>query len=156
MEQNDDIFMSEALRYAQMALECGEVPVGAVIIKDGELLCGAHNLRETDNVATAHAELLAIEEACRILGSWRLTGCSLYVTLEPCPMCSGAIVNSRIERVIYGAKDPLAGCCGSLLNLNAYPFNHSFSLKQGVMEKECGELLQKFFEEKRKQRKFKK
>lgn len=145
----DRDWMREALRYAEKAKEMGEVPVGAVIVKDGALVCGAHNLREKNRVATAHAELLAIEEACRKLGGWRLTGCTLYVTLEPCSMCAGAIVNSRIDRVVFGVKDPAAGCCGSVLNFNSYPFNHAFSLTGGVCETECLELLRRFFEKTR-------
>lgn len=145
----DTIYMNEALALAEEALRSGEVPVGAVIVKDGEVLCGAYNLRETNGVATAHAELLAIEEACRLLGGWRLSGCTLYVTLEPCPMCAGAIVNSRIDRVVYGVKDPAAGCCGSVLNFNAYPFNHAFSLTRGVCEEECRALLKRFFADRR-------
>ena len=147
--QKDIEFMREALSLAKNAAELGEVPVGAVIVKDGEILCGAYNLREKNKVATAHAELLAIEEACRKLGGWRLTGCTLYVTLEPCPMCAGAIVNSRIDRVVYGAKDAVAGCCGSILNLNTYPFNHSFTLEGGVCQEECKAILQEFFANKR-------
>ncbi len=146
----DREWMREALKYAEQARAMGEVPVGAVIVKDDVLVCGAHNLREKSGVSTAHAELLAIEEACRLLGGWRLTGCTLYVTLEPCPMCAGAIVNSRIDRVVFGVKDPAAGCCGSVLNFNSYPFNHAFSLTCGVCETECRELLRHFFEAKRK------
>ncbi len=149
MQMTDHDWMREALKYAEEARAMGEVPVGAVIVKDGALLCGAHNLRERDGIATAHAELLAIEEACRKLGGWRLTGCTLYVTLEPCPMCAGAIVNSRIDRVVFGVKDPAAGCCGSVLNFNSYPFHHAFSLTGGVCETECLSILRRFFEEKR-------
>ena len=149
MEEQDAVFMQEALKLAQMAMDLGEVPVGAVIVRDGEILCGAYNLRETQKMATAHAELLAIEDACRILGGWRLPRCTLYVTLEPCPMCAGAIVNSRIERVVYGAKNFSAGCCGSIVDFNAYPFNHAFALTEGVCEQECKALLQGFFAKKR-------
>lgn len=145
----DTFYMNQALALAEEALRSGEVPVGAVIVKDGEVLCGAYNLRETNGVATAHAELLAIEEACRLLGGWRLSGCTLYVTLEPCPMCAGAIVNSRIDRVVYGVKDPAAGCCGSVLNFNSYPFNHAFSLTGGVCGEECRSLLKRFFADRR-------
>jgi len=146
----DEKWMQEAILLAKKAKEMGEVPVGAVIVKDGKLLCGAHNLREKNGMATAHAELLAIEEACRILGDWHLCGCTLYVTLEPCPMCAGAIVNSRIDRVVYGAKDAAAGCCGSVLNFNHYPFNHAFELTGGVREEECRTILQEFFQKARK------
>ena len=149
----DQTYMQEALLFARKAMELGEVPVGAVIVKDGKILCGAHNLREQSGIATAHAELLAIEEACRILGDWHLYGCTLYVTLEPCPMCAGAIVNSRISRVVYGAKDAAAGCCGSILNLNHYPFNHAFELTEGICAEEARALLQEFFKKQRKEKK---
>lgn len=149
VEEQDIVFMRKAILLAEKAKALGEVPVGAVIVRDGKILCGAYNLRETKKMATAHAELLAIEEGCRTLGGWRLPRCTLYVTLEPCPMCAGAIVNARIERVVYGAKNLSAGCCGSILDVNAYPFNHAFALKSGVCEKECRELLQSFFARKR-------
>ncbi len=141
----DEFYMQKAILLAKQASLAGEIPVGAVIVKDGEVLCGAYNLRETQKMATAHAEVLAIEEACKILDTWRLSDCTLYVTLEPCPMCAGALINSRIRRVVYGLKDPAAGCCGSVLNFNSYPFNHAFSLKGGVCEEECRMLLQDFF-----------
>lgn len=147
--EQDEAFMREAIRLAEIAKDLGEVPVGAVIVRDGEILCGAYNLRETNRMATAHAELLAIEDACRILGGWRLPRAVLYVTMEPCPMCAGAIVNSRIERVVYGVKSFSAGCCGSVLDFNAYPFNHSFEICGGVCEEECKALLQSFFAKKR-------
>ena len=146
----DNEFMSLALRLAERAAEMGEIPVGAVVVKDGRIIGEGHNLRETQKSATAHAEVLAIEAACREVGSWRLSGCTLYVTLEPCPMCAGAIVNSRIDRVVYGAKDSAAGCCGSLIDLNSYPFNHAFEITGGVCEERSLELLRKFFEQKRK------
>ena len=145
----DSFYMKEALALAERAMAEGEVPVGAVIVKDDKILASAYNLRETRGVATAHAELLAIEEACRALGGWRLSGCTLYVTLEPCPMCAGAIVNSRLDRVVYGVKDSVAGSCGSVVNLNSYPFNHAFSLTGGILEEECRDLLRRFFLEKR-------
>ena len=149
VEFKDEAFMRQAIDLAGKAADLGEIPVGAVIVKDGEVLCGAYNLRETDGLATAHAELLAVEEACRLLGGWRLSGCTLYVTLEPCPMCAGALINARIDRVVFGAKDAVAGCCGSLLNVNSYPFNHAFALTGGVCEEECRELLRDFFAKKR-------
>ncbi len=145
----DVLYMQEALRLARKAAEEGEVPVGAVIVKDGAIVAAAHNLREQNKMATAHAELLAMEEACRFLGDWRLKDTTLYVTLEPCPMCAGAIVNARVSRVVYGAKDAAAGCCGSILNLNAYPFSHAFSLTSGVCEEECKQVLQDFFSKRR-------
>ena len=151
MENKDIIFMKEALSLARKAGELGEIPVGALVVSNtGDIIAGAYNLRESKKSATAHAELLAIENACEALGGWRLGGCTLYVTLEPCPMCAGAIVNSRIDRVVFGAYDMQAGCCGSLINFNAYPFNHSFDIKGGVLEAECQALLTEFFSKKRK------
>ena len=145
--------MNIAFELAKEAGECGEVPVGAIIVdKNGEIISKAYNLRETQKNAVAHAELIAIENACKRLGGWRLSGCTLYVTLEPCPMCTGAIVNSRIDRVVFGAYDMQAGCCGSVANFNAYPFNHSFEILGGVMESECREVLTQFFNNKRKNR----
>lgn len=137
--------MALALEQARAALAEGEIPVGAVIVKDGELLCSARNARERGKSALAHAELLAIEEACRILDGWRLAGCELFVTLEPCPMCAGAIINSRLERLVYGASDSKAGCVHSLISLFELPFNHRPIVKSGVLEAECGELLSSFF-----------
>ncbi len=145
----DKMFMQQALLLAERAKNEGEVPVGAIVVKDGEIIGSGYNLRESNGMATAHAEILAIEEACRKLGTWRLLGCTLYVTLEPCPMCAGAIVNSRIERVVYGVKDSLAGCCGSVIDFNRYPFSHSFSLTTGICEEECSFLLKEFFKSKR-------
>ena len=145
----DKLFMTEALKLAKLAAEKGEIPVGAVVVRDGEIVGRGYNLRENKKNAAAHAEILAIEEACSAVGDWRLKGCTLYVTLEPCPMCAGAIVNSRIDKVVYGARDSAAGCCGSLINFNAYPFNHAFSIKGGVCEEECVSILKDFFENKR-------
>ena len=145
----DKVFMTEALRLAAVAAEKGEIPVGAIVVRDGEIIGRGYNLRENKKSATAHAEIIAIEQACAAVGDWRLKGCVLYVTLEPCPMCAGAIVNSRIDRVVFGAKDGAAGCCGSLINFNAYPFNHSFSIEGGVCEEECISLLKAFFESRR-------
>ena len=123
--------MGAALEEARKAAALGEVPVGAVVAKDGEIISAAHNTRETEKNALHHAELLAIDAACKKLSGWRLWQCELFVTLEPCPMCSGAIINSRIKRVVYGAADVKAGCCGSVTDLFAQPFNH--------------QLLQEFF-----------
>ena len=153
MGNKDLYFMNIALELAKEAGERGEVPVGAIIVdKNDEIISKAYNLRETDKNAVAHAELIAIQDACKTLGGWRLSGCTLYVTLEPCPMCTGAIVNSRIERVVFGAYDMQAGCCGSVANFNAYPFNHAFDIVGGVMETECREVLTQFFNNKRKNR----
>ena len=132
----------------------GEVPIGAIIVKDHQVIARAHNLRETLQQPTAHAEHIVIERASEIVGSWRLEDCTLYVTLEPCVMCAGAIVMSRIPRVVYGATDPKGGCSGSLMNLLEQPqFNHRSSVESGVLEKECSQLLQSFFKQIREQKK---
>ena len=150
----DDVsLMRAALEQDRIAARLGEVPVGAVISKDGEIVAAAHNTRETGKNATHHAELLAIDEACRKLGGWRLWQCELFVTLEPCPMCTGAIINSRLKRVVYGAKDEKAGCCGSVINLLELPFNHKPVLESGLLESECAALLTEFFEQLRARRK---
>ena len=149
--ENDIKFMREALALAKKAAELGEVPVGAVVVNsEGIVIADAYNLRENKKSVSAHAEIIAIEQACRKLGDWRLSGCTLYVTLEPCPMCAGAIVNSRISRVVFGAYDMQAGCCGSVINFNAYPFNHAFEIEGGVLEEECSAILADFFKNKRK------
>ena len=149
---NDTELMRLALAEAEKAFALGVVPVGAVVAKDGEVVAAAHNTRETEKNATHHAELLAIDRACRALGGWRLWQCDLFVTLEPCPMCAGAIVNSRIRRVVYGAKDEKAGCCGSVTDLFALPFNHKSAVEGGLLENESRALLQKFFERLREKR----
>lgn len=139
--------MHEALALAREAADEGEVPVGC-IVTDGEHIVGrGRNRRETGKSALAHAELEAIGEACRTLGGWRLWRCTLYVTLEPCPMCAGAIINSRIRRVVYGAADTKAGCCGSVTDLFAMPFNHHPVVEQGLRAEEAQELLQAFFKD---------
>ena len=145
----DDEYMGLALAEARRAAALGEVPVGAVVVRGGRVLAAAHNLREQNHSAAAHAELLAIEEACRVLGNWRLEDCTLYVTLEPCPMCAGAAINSRLARVVYGAADPRAGCCGSVANLFHMPLGHSPALTAGVRAEECAALLRAFFEVRR-------
>lgn len=154
-KQRDDLFfMKLALQEAKRAAAVDEVPIGAVIVKDDEIISKAYNLRETLQDATAHAELLAIRKACEVLGTWRLNGCSLYVTLEPCPMCAGAIILSRVDRVVFGAKDPKGGACGSIVNLPADKrFNHRPEVVEGVMADECGEILTKFFQAKRAEKK---
>ena len=141
----DQELMGLALQEAEKAAALGEVPVGAVVAKDGQPVALAHNLRESGKNATYHAELLAIQQACQMLGGWRLWQCELFVTLEPCPMCSGAIINSRIRRVVYGAADPKAGCCGSLTDLFALPFNHHPVIESGLRAEEASALLQEFF-----------
>ena len=144
--------MGAALAEAEKAAALGEVPVGAVIAKDGEIIAAAHNTRETEKNALHHAELLAIDAACKKLGGWRLWQCELFVTLEPCPMCSGAILNSRVKRVVYGAADTKAGCCGSVTDLFALPFNHHPVVERGLRAEEAQALLQAFFLRLREQR----
>ena len=139
-------YMRAALRQAEMALEAKEVPVGCVIVHDGAIIGKAHNQRETLQDPTAHAEILAITQAAAHLGSWRLEGATLYVTLEPCSMCAGAIVLARVDEVVYGAPDPKAGCCGSLMNLlEDVRLNHQPRLSSGLLADECGEILSAFF-----------
>ena len=143
----DENFMRLAIEQAQIATALGEIPVGAVVVKDGQVIGRGYNRREVDSSATAHAEVLAIEDACKALGTWRLTDCELYVTLEPCPMCAGAIINSRIRRVIYGVKDERAGCCGSVADFFAMPFNHTPLSRSGILEEDCRKLLTDFFQQ---------
>ena len=137
--------MKEALDLAIKAGEEGEVPVGAVIVKDGEIIARGRNMREQKQNALYHAEIEAINSACKKLGSWRLDGCELYVTLEPCPMCTGAIINARIKTVIFGAYDLKAGSMDSVVNLCDYPYNHKVEVYGGIMEDECREVLANFF-----------
>jgi tRNA(adenine34) deaminase len=138
--------MREALAEAERAAAIGEVPIGAVVVRGGEIIGRGHNRRETDRDPLAHAELLAIREAARWMGGWRLTECTLYCTLEPCPMCAGALVNSRIERLVYGAADPKAGWCGTLGNLVQDPrLNHRLEVTAGVLAEESAALLRGFF-----------
>lgn len=155
MEQSiDELFMKEAIKEAEKALEKREVPIGAVIVKDGEIIARGHNIRETSQRSITHAEILAIDEACEKLGSWRLEDTTLYVTLEPCPMCAGAIIQSRIKKVVYGAKDPKAGCAGTLMNLlNDNRFNHQTDVELGILEEECGVMLSTFFKQLRERKK---
>ena len=141
----DDRYMRLALEQARLAAAIGEAPVGALAVCDGQIIAADHNRRETDRCALAHAELLVIRAACQKLGGWRLHRCTLYVTLEPCPMCAGAIINARIPRVVFGARDPKAGCFGSLTDFTALPFNHKPEVTAGVLEDECSALLRKFF-----------
>lgn len=139
-------YMKQALLLAQEAAAEGEVPVGAVIVKDGTVIATGRNRRERAKNAICHAEIEAIHNACKNLGGWRLWQCELYVTLEPCPMCAGAIINARIPKVIYGIKDAKSGSCGSVVNLFELPYNHRPELIGGVMEEECLRLLQNFFQ----------
>lgn len=142
---NDELFMKEAIRLAAEAAADGEVPVGAVVAIDGRIVGRGRNRREKDKNALAHAELEAINEACRTLGGWRLWQCDMYVTLEPCPMCTGAIINSRIKRLVYGASDCKAGSCGSVVNLFELPYNHKPEMIPGFMQEECSQMLTDFF-----------
>jgi len=142
----DEIFMKAALKEAEKAAAEGEVPIGCVIVKDGKIIARGRNAREKKKNALLHAEIIAIDKACRRLSGWRLPGCQMYVTLEPCPMCGGAIINSRIEKVFVAAKDPKAGAMGSVLALQDYPFNHKPEITFGLMEEESKTLLQSFFQ----------
>lgn len=144
--EKDRNFMRLALEEAQKAAALGEVPIGAVLVFEGEVIARAHNLRETTQNATTHAELMVIQEACKKIGSWRLEETTLYVTLEPCPMCAGAILQSRVPRVVYGARDMKAGCVDSLYRLlNDHRFNHECEVTEGILAEECGQILTDFF-----------
>jgi tRNA(adenine34) deaminase len=145
MEKSNEYFMRLAIEQALLAKEIGEVPIGAIVVKDNEVVGSGYNKRETQKLATSHAELIAIEDACKRLGGWRLHECDLYVTLEPCPMCSGAIINSRIKNLFFGAFDSKAGCCGSVINIFENPFNHKPQIFGGLLQQDCGKLLTEFF-----------
>ena len=142
--------MRQALALAQEAADELETPVGAVIVRNGEVIATGKNRRETGKNALYHAEIEAIDNACKKLGGWRLPGCTLYVTLEPCPMCTGAIINARIERVVYGASDAKAGSMGSVIDLTQLPYNHKPAVERGVLQEECAALLSSFFKNLRK------
>lgn len=142
---NDEAYMRMALSLAAEAAAEGEVPVGAVLVRDGQVVGTGRNRRESGRNALAHAEIEAINEACTRLHGWRLFGSTLYVTLEPCPMCAGAIINARIDRVVFGAADPKAGSCGSVVDLFELPYNHRPTVESGVLKKECAEILRLFF-----------
>ena len=146
---NDMTYMKQALALAEQGAALGEVPVGALVVKDGQVVATAHNEREILPDATAHAEVLAIRRACAALGTNRLSGCTLYVTLEPCPMCVGALVNARIDRVVFGAYDARGGACGSLMRIQKYPLYFMPEFSGGVMEQECAAILTEFFAKKR-------
>ena len=147
---DDAHFMEEALQEAKKAFEKGEPPVGAVIVRDGQIIARSHNLREELKDPTAHAEMLAIRAAAARLGRWRLSDCTMYVTLEPCSMCAGAMVLARLDRLVYGAHDPKAGAVGSLMNLvSDRRLNHQLEVKSGVLAAECGALLRQFFSSRR-------
>src|SRR5437773_4341492 len=150
---NDQHFMREALRQAQKARETGEVPVGAVIVREGKIIARAYNQVELLKDATAHAEMLALTQAEAAVGDWRLTECDLYVTKEPCAMCAGALVHTRIRRVIFGCTDPVAGAAGSVMNLLQMPaLNHRCDIASGVLQDECATILQDFFRKRRNER----
>lgn len=146
--------MKEAIQQAHKAWKLQEVPIGCVIVKDGKIIARGYNRRNTDKNTLAHAELLAIRKASRAVGDWRLEECTMYITLEPCQMCAGAIVQARISRVVIGSRNPKAGCAGSVLNLLQMPrFNHQVELTEGILEEECSSMLTDFFKELRSQRK---
>ena len=150
----EERYMKEAIRQAHKAWKLQEVPIGCVIVKDGKIIARVYNRRNTDKNTLAHAELLAIRKASRAVGDWRLEECTMYITLEPCQMCAGAIVQARISRVVIGSRNPKAGCAGSVLNLLQMPrFNHQVELTEGVLEEECSSMLTDFFKELRSQRK---
>lgn len=144
----DEKYMKYALKEAMKAYRLGEVPIGCVIVYEGKIIGRGYNRRNTDKTTLSHAEITAIKKASKVIGDWRLEGCTLYVTLEPCQMCSGAIIQARIDRVVMGSMNPKAGCGGSLLNiLQMDVFNHQALVTRGVLEKECSEILTKFFKE---------
>lgn len=143
-------FMRMAIAQAKEALKIDEVPIGAVIVKGDEVIAAAYNSKEQDKCALKHAELIAIERASRAIGDWRLNGCDIYVTLEPCPMCAGAIINARMDNLFFGAYDYKAGCCGTLYNIpQDERFNHRVQVEGGILQEECGGLLSDFFKTKR-------
>ena len=145
MEANE-YFMAMALEQARIALSLNETPIGAVIARAGEVIGRGYNMRNTAKNPLAHAEIIAMHEAAGVVGDWRLEGCAIYVTVEPCPMCAGAIVQARMDAAVFGAKNPKAGCGGSILNILSEPrFNHQVNIISGVMEKECAELMTEFF-----------
>lgn len=146
-------YMKEALKEAKKAYLIGEVPVGAVVVYNDKIIARAYNKRHKDQLVTSHAEILALNKACKKLGAWRLEDCSIYVTLEPCQMCSGAIIQARIKNLYFGAYDHKAGCCGSVLDLFSYKFNHTVNVYKGIMENECKEIIQDFFKKMRQAKK---
>lgn len=151
---NDKYFMNEAIKEAMKARELMEIPIGAVIVKDNEIIGRGYNKKETGNDATLHAEIIAIREACQNIGAWRLLNCTMYVTLEPCAMCAGALVNARIDRVVIATKDEKTGACGTVLNITQnQSLNHQLELEFGVCEEECKTILQEFFKDLRKMKK---
>lgn len=154
MEQDrNNKFMKEALKEAKKAYDKEEIPVGAVIVRDDKIIARGHNIKELKKDTTKHAEIIAIQKASKNMDAWRLEGCTLYVTLEPCAMCAGALIQSRIKKVVIGTMDKKTGACGSVLNLlEDYKFNHQVEIETGIMETECREILQQFFKELRKKK----
>lgn len=151
MQEIQEKYMKQALKEAKKAYEKEEVPVGAIIVKNGKIIARAHNLKEIKQDTTKHAEILALQKASKKLGCWRLSDCEMYVTLEPCAMCAGALIQARIKKVLIGAKDEKTGACGSVLNLlEDFKFNHIVECEKGILEKECSQLLKQFFKELRK------
>lgn len=152
--KTDEFYMQLAIEEAKKAAERGEIPIGAVLVADGKVISAAHNMRETWHDATAHAEMITIMEACALLERWRLNDAALYVTVEPCPMCAGAIVNSRIKKLVYGCPDAKAGAAESIFNVVSNPnLNHSVEVKSGVCEEECAAVIKEFFKKRRKENK---
>lgn len=152
--KDDNYYMGLAIEQAEKAAEMGEIPIGAVLVHEGQVIAAAHNLRETNHDATAHAEVLVIRQANELLKRWRLSGCQLFVTVEPCPMCSGAIVNSRIDRVVYGCPDVKAGGAESIFNIITNPnLNHCAQVTAGVREEECAQVMKSFFKRRRQENK---
>lgn len=150
MSTMEHFFMEKALEEAQKAFDVDEVPIGAVIVRNGEIIGAGHNLREKEKDPTLHAEMIAIRNGAAFLNGWRLLDCDLYVTIEPCPMCAGAILQARIKRVVFGARDPKAGCAGSLYNLlQDNRFNHTVEIVEGILENECSTIMKDFFKRKR-------
>ena len=145
-------FMKEALKEAKKAFGKEEIPVGAVIVKSGKIVARAHNLKETNQSAISHAEILAIQKASKKLKNWRLIDCEMYITLEPCTMCMSAIISSRVKKIYIGTMDPKAGACGSLLDLREYKFNHSVDVEKGLLKEQCEAILKEFFKKLRKRR----
>lgn len=145
--KDKEYFMKQALKEAQKAYDKEEIPVGAIIVKNGKIISRGYNLKETKLNTIKHAEIIAIEKASKKLNSWRLEGCEMYVTLEPCSMCAGAIINSRIKKVYIGTMDEKTGACGSVLNIFEYNFNHKVEQENGILKNECKEIIQKFFRE---------
>ena len=148
----EEKFMREALKEAQKAFDKDEVPVGAVIVKDNKIIARAHNIKELKHDATSHAEILAIQKACKKLGAWRLSDCDMYVTLEPCSMCAGALINARIRKLYIGTQDDKTGACGSVLNLLEYKFNHKIEVEKYILKDECEAILKNFFKNLRKRK----